>query len=179
MDTQCVNFFGLTDNGWDHCVKVWEVRYAIARDHLTADRNFDCRAARAAGLSSFNEAEHLNGEETSAVAKAEVPSLLKLGLPRNASELQRNRRAFQNAVVFAISGGTYAQCPIVSRAVTPDDPEVPFIPEAERLAARNINDASPKNRGSMPMARKVLPVVRYMELHELPCARRRGPRGCV
>ena len=84
------------------------MQYALTRDHLSADRNYDCHSARAAKLSSYNEAERVNGAETSAVTKAEVPSLLKLGPPRNSSELQRNRRAFQMAITNAIGDGRYS-----------------------------------------------------------------------
>lgn len=159
--------FSLSDNGWDHGVRFFEVQYVHTRDHLAADRNYDCDAARAAKLSSYNEAEHQNSEETSCVTKAEIPSLLNLGPPRNAAELKRNRRAFLHAIGNALKGGTYAGSPIVSRVVTPEQPVAPFISEVERLAARKINDAKPEKRSTMPMAKLVLPVLRYKELHSL------------
>lgn len=158
-----------------HCVllveeivnPLWQVQYVLTRDHLSANRNYDCNAARAAKLSAYNEAERVNAEETSTVTKAEVPSLLKLAPPRNRVELQHNRRSFQTAIVNALGTGTYAGHSIISRAATPEVPANVFVTDAERSAARNINAAKPDKRTSMPMARTVLPVLRYKELHGL------------
>jgi hypothetical protein len=48
----------------------------------------DIPVVRCEELSPLNEAEHLNGAETSAVAMAEALSMLAAGVPKNSAELK-------------------------------------------------------------------------------------------
>ena len=60
------------DGGWDHNPGNSEVRLALTFEHLDNERVFTMACCRAAGLSSFSEAEQVNGAETRAVQKAKL-----------------------------------------------------------------------------------------------------------
>ena len=162
---ECTVKLMLSDGGWDHQVRNDEVQYAITRDHLASDRNVDYNFCRNANASSYSEAERVNASETTAMTKADVPSLGKLPLPRNATELKRNRRAVLRAIVNALKGATYAKRNLLSIESTTDAPSAPFISEAERLAARAIMAKPRDKRSIMPMAKLVMTTLRYRELH--------------
>ena len=133
-----------------------------------SDRHKSIDAARAKGLSPYNEAERLNSKETSVVAKANVPSLTGLGAPRTSADVLANRRAFQNAIVNAIGTSPYAKKNFISLASFPGVPGSEIIPDALRTSARRIQALkSDAKRQSVPMAPRVLNVMRYQELHSL------------
>ena len=162
---KCTVKMSISDGGFDHNAGNSEVQYVQTKDHLCSDRNYDADYQRAAGLSSFNEAERVNAAETKAVAKADVPSLLALGPPSNSADLQRNRRGFQMAMTSAIAGGIYGKRAIVSYASYDQVPDSELTSDAERFAARAIIAAKPENRLTLPMVRAVCPVLRYADLH--------------
>ena len=75
------------------------------------------------------------------------------------------------AIANSISAGTYAGKPLTSLLSHPDlggddaSASETITPEL-RLAARSINDCGDKtDKTRMPLARKVLPVLTYMDLH--------------
>eukprot|EP00854_Cymbomonas_tetramitiformis_P026566 gene26566-32615_t len=105
---RCVALFSLSDSGWDHDQRNTEVRYWLTWDHLHSDRNYDANYVRPADLSSYNEAERVNGSQTAAVTRAHVPSMMPLGRPTNTEELTRNKRGFQTAIVNCIATAGYA-----------------------------------------------------------------------
>ena len=78
----------VTDGGADQNPRNMEVQFADALGHVTSGRVLDIHVMRCAELSPLNEAEHLNGAETSAVAMAEALSMLAAGVPKNSAELK-------------------------------------------------------------------------------------------
>jgi hypothetical protein len=147
--------------------------YNEARDVITAlflerDLDFFVHGVRASGLSSYSEAERLNSAETVTLTRAELPSMLKQRVPTSPPELLHNAVEFLTAVSNAIGTGTYAERPILANVARPDDP-VP-IGQTHRIAAHTITsiDASKRDkRRAQPMAKQVLAVEKYLELHSL------------
>ena len=168
---QCMLKGKVTDGGSDQNPRHFEVQFADTYEHLVSGRLYDGHFCRCGGLSIYNEAEHVNGEETSAVSKAEVPSMVARSTPTNAAEIKSNGRSMMRAIANSISGGTYAGKPLTSLLSHPDlggddaSASETITPEL-RLAARSINDCGDKtDKTKMPLARKVLPVLTYMDLH--------------
>jgi hypothetical protein len=147
--------------------------YNEARDVITAlflerDLDFFVHGVRASGLSSYSEAERLNSAETVTLTRAELPSMLKQRVPTSAPELLHNAVEFLTAVSNAIGTGTYAERPILANVARPDDPVL--IGQTHRIAAHTITsiDASKRDkRRAQPMAKQVLAVEKYLELHSL------------
>ena len=72
------NITFISDGGWDHQPRSSEPRLGLTLEHLPNKRMFSCIAIRAAGMSSYNEAERLNGLETRAVQKAKLQDAVLL-----------------------------------------------------------------------------------------------------
>ena len=119
------NITFVNDGGWDHQPRSSEPRLGLTLEHLCNKRMFSCIAIRAAGMSSYNEAERLNGLETRAVQKAILQDAVLLEEDQAltpADALQTRRRRFQNILAYAISGGKYAGEHITSVVSHPDIP---------------------------------------------------------
>jgi len=171
----------ITDGGSDQNPRNDEVKFADTYDHTTSGRIMDIHGTRCAGLSPLNEAEHVNGAETSALTKAEAPSMLAAGVPTSPEELRRNARQFGQAITNAIgAGGRYAGKAFLSIYSHPDLPPEELkksetISTAMRIAVRAINDkwqgsAVGSNRAvvdKMAMADQIVPVKLYADLHML------------
>ena len=164
----------VTDGGADQNPRNEEVQFADTYDHVTSGRLMDAHVVRCAGLSPLNEAEHVNGAETSAVSMSEVPSMLAVGVPKTPEELRRNARAFGQAITNAISGGKYGGTIITSIYSHPNLPpdelqKSETIDSATRLAVRAINDKWPDMPvvKKMPQANQIVPVKVYHGMHSL------------
>ena len=94
----------VTDGGSDQNPRHFEVQFADTYEHLVSGRLYDGHFCRCGGLSIYNEAEHANGEETSAVSKAEVPSMVARSTPTSAAEIKSNGRSMMRAIANSISG---------------------------------------------------------------------------
>lgn len=169
----CLYKLKITDGGADQNPRNDEVKYADTVDHLRSRRIMDIHATRAAGLSPLNEAEHLNGEETSTVTKAEAPSMLAGGVPKNEAELRRNARQFGQALTNAISGGKYGGQRILSLyshpqlPLTENEKSETIGPDARHAARAIMECSNMEKRNTMPTAAAVVPVLKYFELHSL------------
>lgn len=132
----------ITDGGSDQNPRNEEVKFALTFDHLVSKRIIDIYGTRCAGLSPLNEAENVNGAETSALTRAEAPSMLAAGVPKSPEEIRRNARQFGQAITNSIrSGGRYGGKPFVSLYSHPDLPPEELkksetISPAMRIAAR-------------------------------------------
>lgn len=165
----------VTDGGSDQNPRNEEVKWGDTFDHLLSGRVMDVHVTRCAKLSPLSEAEHVNGEESAAVAAStEVPSMLAAGVPTSRAELQRNARMFGQALTNAISGSTYGGQRITSLYSHPELPEEErqsseTISPAMRIAVRAINDRWPDRSkvDKMAMAVKIVPVKEYFDMHSL------------
>ena len=61
----------ISDGRWDHNPRNSEVRFGFALEHLENKCLYTNASVRAAGMSSYNEAERVNGAETCAAQKSE------------------------------------------------------------------------------------------------------------
>ena len=102
----------ISDGGWDHNPRNSEVRLALTFEHLDNGRLYTNTSVRAAGVSSYNEAERVNGVETRSVQKACIKDAVFLpeddSLPA-AEALQQRRRSFQIIFTEAIAACVYAK----------------------------------------------------------------------
>ena len=112
----------ISDGGWDHNPRNSEVRFGLTLEHLENKRLYTNASVRAAGMSSYNEAERVNGVETSAVQKANLQGTVFLpedeSLPSNEA-LSVRRRRFQSVLTHALNGAVYAKQNITSLASHP------------------------------------------------------------
>ena len=109
----------ISDGGWDHNPRNSEVRFGLTLEHLENKLLYTNASVRAAGMSSYNEAERVNGAETCAAQKANLQGAVFLAedesLPPNEALLVRRRR-FQSVLTHALSGAVYAKQHITSLA---------------------------------------------------------------
>ena len=118
-------------------------------------------------MSSYNEAERVNGVETRAVQKACIKDAVFLpeddSLPA-AEATQQRRRRFQMILTEAIAAGVYAKKNILSLASHPDIPGSDTYSTEFRSHCRAILDGSAVD---MPVDRRlhIRCVLRYQQLH--------------
>jgi hypothetical protein len=131
------------------------VRFGLTLEHLENKRLYTNASVRAAGMSSYNEAERINGAETCAAQKANLQGAVFLAedesLPPNEALLVRRRR-FQSVLTHALSGAIYAKWNITSLASHPGVEGSELYTTQFHLECRAIMDGSTL-------------VLRYQELH--------------
>ena len=83
------------------------MRFGLTLEHLENKLLYTNASVWAAGKSSYNEAEHINGAETCAAQKANLQGAVFLAedesLPPNEA-LSVRRRQFQSVLTHAVSG---------------------------------------------------------------------------
>ena len=158
--------FWLSDAGWDHSPRCEEVRWAHTEHHLECDRDGDYFFVRPKGGSGFSEVEHVNAQETIAIAKSGSATATHYGMPSNAEELWRNRLAFLTAVANAVAAAAYA-CSrlIVMRSYTGADASSDHMSAAEREKLRTVMDTAPSKRAQLPLAARHANTQYYFDKH--------------
>lgn len=158
--------FWLSDGGWDHSPRNNEVQWAHTLHHLDCNRDYDAAFIRPKGGSSYNEAEHVNCQETIAITKSGSATATHLSKPNSVEELWSNRLAFLTAIANAIAGAYYAcQRLIVMRSFDGADSSSDHTSAAQRAKLRRVMDAAPSKRVGLPCVELYSNVEFYREHH--------------
>ena len=157
----------MSDGGWDHNPRNTEVRLALTFEHLHNQRPFTMACCRAAGLSSFNEAERVNGAETRSVQKGKLKQAVLLdsdALLPPAEVLAVRRRRFQCLLGNAIAGATYSKKPIISLMSHPGVEGSDTFSQDLGMYCRIVLDSKPEE---VPLNARfsIVNALRYQELH--------------
>ena len=157
----------ISDGGWDHNPRNSQVRFGLTLEHLENKLLYTNASVRAAGMSSYNEAERVNGAETCAAQKVNLQGAVFLAedesLPPNEA-LSLRRRRFQPVLTHALSGAVYAKQHITSLASHPGVERSELYTTHFRLECRAIMDGSTLE---IPLDTRlhIRNVLRYQELH--------------
>ena len=158
--------FWLSDGGWDHSPRNNEVQWAHTLHHLDCDRDYDAAFIRPKGGSSYNEAEHVNCQETIAITKSGSATATHLSKPTSVEELWSNRLAFLTAIANAISGAYYAcQRLIVMRSFDGATSSSDHTSASQREKLRRVMDAAPSKRVGLPSVELYSNIEFYREQH--------------
>ena len=136
-------------------------------EHLHNQRPFTMACCRAAGLSSLNEAERVNGAETRSVQKGKLKQAVLLdsdaSLPR-AEVLAVRQPRFQSVLANAIAGATYSKKPIISLMSHPGVEGSDTFSQDFRMYCRIVLDGTPEE---LPLSARfsIANALRYHELH--------------
>ena len=157
----------MSDGGWDHNPRDLEVRMVLTVEYLTNKRNYTMACVRAAGLSSLNEAERVNGVETRSVQKAKLKQAVLQPSDSSIPALEMltvRRRRFQAAISNAMSGATYSGRPVVSLMSHQDVPDSDRYSQEFRMHCRTVLDDKPQD---VPLNVRlgITSALRYQELH--------------
>ena len=80
--------YKVTDAGWDHCPRCYEVQWSQAEHHLEYDRDQDSHMTRAKGQSGRSHAERVQSVITGSVTRSSMfESVRAMQKPNDASQL--------------------------------------------------------------------------------------------
>ena len=168
--SQCrtgVDIFFVFDGGWDHNLRNSEVRWALALEHIKNDRRDTIACVRATGLSSFDEAERVNGAETRSVQKGKLrwAVLLESNSSLPADEMIAVwRRRFQTVLANSIAGAMYSGRRIISSMSHPKVEGSNAFSQQFRMHCRIVLDGKPSE---VPVNARlsIANALKFQELH--------------